>query len=137
MKPLKQIKKYKYQILFGLFLISFSASLVLSLTPTPPICSQGCDIVQASSYATTLGIKNSVYGVFIFLILLFITVLQTQKKDKFKENIINAGIVLGSIVALYFLYIQHFILHAYCRYCLIVDFSLVLSLAVLLITWRK
>lgn len=132
-----QIKKYKYKILFILFSISLIASLVLSLTSTPLICAKGCDIVQTSSYAKTLGIKNSIYGTFIFLILIYLTFLEIQNHDKIRKDLIHYSVIMGSAIAVYFLYIQTFILNAWCKYCLVVDFSLIVALILIIFTWKK
>jgi len=132
-----QLQKYKYHILIGLFAISLIASLILSLTPTPLICEEGCDVVQTSKYASFLGVKNSIYGVFIFLIFIYLTYLEMQNHDKFRRNLIHGSIIIGTIIALYFLYLQNFVLNAWCKYCLVVDSSLLLALILILFTWKK
>ena len=129
----------KYQILLILFITSLVASAIMAFTPIEEICDPGvgCDTVQNSSYAKTLGIKNSYYGVGIFSFLVLITLLQLKKSTKLKKIIIYSSILLGSATAIYFISIQHFILNAYCKYCLVVDFSLLAALIVVISTWKK
>lgn len=133
------IKDYKYQIILVLFIISLIASMILSFTPVSEFCnpSQGCNVVHNSEYNFTFGIQNSHYGILIFLTLSIITFFQIKKPSKEKKNIIHAAIIIGSLIALYFIYIQGFILNSYCKYCLVVDLSVLASLAIILITWKK
>jgi len=122
----------KYKILLVLFVVCFVSSLILALTPTPPICAKGCDIVQTSKYAYTLGIKNNFYGVAIFALLSFLASAQIKKRMHKRKMIINYATPIGSAIALYFLYLQEFVLHAYCKYCMVVDFSLLAALLVVI-----
>ncbi len=126
--------KHKYKIFWVIFSLSLVVSAILATQATPPICTSGCDTVTTSKYGYIFGIKNSVYGVFIFLFLSVITLLHIIKPTKEKKMIINLGVIFGSLVALYFVYLQHFVLKSYCKYCLVVDFSLIISLIVLLIS---
>ncbi|GIU68546.1 MAG: hypothetical protein KatS3mg001_396 [Candidatus Pacearchaeota archaeon] len=131
--------KSKYIILLFLFVISLISSLILSIVPNSEICRPGvgCDIVHNSSYNYTLGIQNSYYGIFIFSFLILMTFLQIKKHTKEKRVFINVAVVTGFLISLYFLYIQKFILKAYCIYCLIVDFSMVIAFLIVIFNWKK
>ncbi len=129
--------KHKYTFLLIIFIISLVGSLILSLTPTPPICVQGCDVVQTSKYAYSFGIKNSILGIFIFAFLSIITALQIKHHSKNKKLIINISIILGAIIAIYFIYLQKFVLFSYCKYCLVVDISLIIALIIIIFPWKK
>lgn len=129
--------KHKYFFLLIIFLLSFTSSLVLTITPTPPVCIAGCDVVTTSKYASTLGIKNSIYGTFIFAILTAITFLQIKSPSANKRKIIHSGVILGTIVAIYFIYLQIFTLFSYCKYCLVVDIGLIIALFIIIFSWRK
>lgn len=122
----------KYKIILALLIISLISSLILTLTPTPIICEKGCDIVQTSKYAYTFGVKNSVLGVFAFAILSAITILQIKQPSKNRRITINLSVAIGAIVAIYFIYLQHFILFSYCKYCLVVDMSMIISIGIIL-----
>ena len=110
------MKINKYEIFLVLFVVSLISSVIL-MSETSEICDPGvgCDIVQDSKYASTFGIKNNLYGIFIFSFLVLVTLAQLRKPTKLKGRIISIGIVIGSIVALYFIYIQDFVLEAYCK----------------------
>jgi uncharacterized membrane protein len=124
----------KYKIIFGLLVISLLSSLVLTLTPIPAVCrpGEGCDIVRTSEYAYTFGIPNPYYGVLIFSFLCLLTLSHMKWPHKRKKQVIHSGVIIGSIVAIYFIYLQHFVLQAYCKYCLVVDFSVLIALGILL-----
>ncbi len=129
----------KYKILLILFILSLASSLTMSLKPISEICNpgEGCEVVQNSSYSETFGIKNSHYGVLIFTTLLLLTISQMKNPTQNKKFVIYFSIIMGFLVSTYFLYIQQFVLNAYCKYCLVVDFSLVLAIITILPEIKK
>ncbi len=135
-----KIKNIKYEILLILTMIALLSSAILSFVPAQEVCNiddEGCSVVYNSSYNNLLGIKNSYYGVCIFLLLFLLIYYQIKKPTDVKRNIIHATIILGSVLALSFLYIQEFILHAYCKYCVMVDISMLIALGITLYSWKK
>ncbi len=131
--------KYKYQALSFLFAVGLVISLIISLTPTPVICrpSEGCDTVLSSVYASTFGIKNSYFGLIGFTILLLSSYSHIKNNHHRKKQIIHSGVIIGSAMALYFIYLQITVLKAFCKYCLVVDLSLLIALAIILLYWKK
>lgn len=128
--------KHKYKIFLGIFFLCLVSATLLALKSTPPICTGSCDLVTTSKYAYMFGIKNSIFGSIIFLILSTVTYSHIKKPTKTKKMIINLGILVGSLLAMYFVYLQYFVLKSFCKYCLIVDSSLIISLIILLISLR-
>ena len=128
----------KHHIILAFLIISLASSIVLSTQPLSEICDvgKGCEVVQHSKYSETLGIKNSHFGVLIFAILSIITFKQIKLPTKKKKQFLKLGLIIGSIIAIYFIYLQQFILKAYCKYCMVVDISILIALAILL-TWKK
>ncbi|MBI3334159.1 vitamin K epoxide reductase family protein [Candidatus Pacearchaeota archaeon] len=128
----------KYGILLVIFILCLISSAVLAIQEEPLLCKggeSGCSAVTTSPYAYTFGIKNSQFGVAIFLFLSALTFLQLKKPTKIQRRIIYVGIIIGAAFAFYFLYLQQFVLHAYCVYCLVVDTLMLISLIILL-TWQ-
>ncbi|MEK6844735.1 MAG: vitamin K epoxide reductase family protein [Nanoarchaeota archaeon] len=121
----------KYKILLLIFIISLISSIFILSTNhgNSGFCQPdgGCNAVQNSKYSYLFGISNSIYGTFIFLILSMITFSQIQKPIKNKQLLINSAVILGFIVAIYFIFIQIFIIKAFCKYCLVIDFSLIIA----------
>ena len=123
----------KYKILLIIFIASLivSAILAFSNTGNSDFCGinekENCNAVQNSKYASLFGISNSVYGIFIFLILSILTFSQMQKPTKNKQLLIAYAVITGFIIAIYFIFLQIFILKALCRYCLVIDFGLIIA----------
>jgi uncharacterized membrane protein len=112
---------------------------MLTFIPLPLICSpnEGCFIVQNSSYARTLGISNEIFGDAIFLLMSTLITWHILKPTKLKEFGIRVGTFFGALVAIYFLYLQAFVIHAFCKYCLVVDIGMLLAITVLLLPEKK
>jgi uncharacterized membrane protein len=131
--------KLKYPLILFFLLISLASSAILAFEPLSVICNveQGCALVQNSVYAHSFGIKNSLYGVGIFSLLLIITLIQIFKPTKIKKKIIKSSLIFGSLIAIYFLFIQNFILNSYCKYCLVVDFAVIFAMIISFIPNKK
>jgi uncharacterized membrane protein len=132
-------KNIKYKITFSILIILIVVSTILTAIPIEQACGQeqnGCYIVQASEYETTFGIKNANIGLISFTILLIINFLYLQKPKKIKKNLLTLGFFIGSLFAIYFLYLQFFIINATCPYCLITDLGTLTGLGIL-IFWKE
>ncbi len=84
-----------------------------------PPCSIGsCQTVLTSVYATVFGVPVALGGVayyLIFLVLLMIY-LDTKREIFLRSALIFS--IFGFLASLYFLYLQAFVIHAFCQYCL-------------------
>jgi len=95
----------------------------------------GCEAVQTSNYGKILGMDNPIYGMIGFALIIIFTSILILRKNK-DNNIVNkvlkyvtiTGGIISGITAILFLYVQTFILHTYCFFCVIVD---ILSLTLL------
>ena len=121
----------KYKILLIIFLISLLSSIILLSTNhgNSNFCKPdgSCSSVQNSKYAYFFGISNSIYGIIIFAFLSLITFMEIIKPTQIKRLLIDSGAIIGFFIALYFIYLQMFILKEFCKYCLVIDFEMVLS----------
>jgi uncharacterized membrane protein len=107
-------------LIFSLIGFLFSLYLYYVNTHDSSICSfGGCNSVLTSEFSKTLGIDNSILGIFYFLI---VGILNYLNKEKFLK--ILSGI--GAIFALYLIFVMLFILKEICYYCLIVDLSAII-----------
>jgi len=139
-------QKTTYQIIAILSLICLIFSVVIYLENTQyslhhnNICSaitgtNGCEIVQTSNFGKTFGISNAWFGIVGFTLLgtLSLTLIKGYKNKKYIKinkgynKIINylmiTGGIIAGIVAILFIYLQAFVIHAYCLFCMIVDIS--------------
>jgi len=131
--------KTKYEILLAIFFISLLSSLMLSLAPSPLICNlnEGCGVVENSVYSETFGIKNADYGVAIFIFAIILTLLHLKNPTENKKNLIHLIILIGASIAIYFIYLQIFVLKAFCKYCMVVDTALIFGLLTIIFNWKK
>ncbi|OGH24448.1 MAG: hypothetical protein A3B47_01675 [Candidatus Levybacteria bacterium RIFCSPLOWO2_01_FULL_39_24] len=81
-----------------------------------PPCSitHGCEKVLTSQFATIFGVPISLFGSLFFLVLIFLLLLGWIKYFKWLT-------LAGVAVSIVLLYIQAFVLHAFCQYCLLVE----------------
>ena len=121
----------KNKILLIIFIISLISSIIILSTVygNSSFCEPngGCNSVQNSKYGYLFGMSNSIYGIFIFLILSILTFSQMQKPKENKQLLIDSAVILGFIIAIYFIYLQIFVIKALCKYCLVVDGAMVLA----------
>jgi uncharacterized membrane protein len=130
--------KTKYITILILMGIAVIFSGILTFSNVPELCdiTQGCNVVQSSNYSAIFGIKNSLFGMIAFTAIGFVIYHHIKHPRTQKKKIIQLGMIIGSLVALYFIYIQFFILNAICKYCMVVDIATLLSLAILLF-WKE
>lgn len=124
----------KYKILLIIFLISLISSIILlSTNHGSDFCKPdgGCGSVQNSKYAYLFGISNSIYGIILFSFLSLITFMEIKKPTQIKRLLIDSGAIIGFFIALYFIFLQIFILKIFCKYCLVIDGGMILAFALI------
>ncbi len=102
-------------------LLGFGASSVLAadyVRQAAVFCGEGsgCDLVRASQYAEILGIKTPFLGVFFFAVVLVLAIWPARRA----LVVWAAG---GALASLAFLAIQAFVLHTFCKFCVVADVS--------------
>jgi uncharacterized membrane protein len=130
----------KYKTILFILAIIIGASTILSFIPLDQACgigATGCSQVQASEYGQTFGIKNAHLGLVAFAILFLINFWHIKKPTKQKKQFLTLGLSVGSIVAVYFIYLQLFVLNAICPYCMVADLGIITSLAIILFVKEK
>jgi len=127
--------KTKYTIILIMMILAIASSIILSTMTIEQACGNdgSCTIVQTSKYETTFGIKNAHIGLIAFPILAILAIFELKKSNKYRKRLIQLGIIIGSLFAIYFLYLQFFVLKALCKYCLVVDFGVLISLGLIFI----
>lgn len=80
---------------------------------------KGCDTVLQSEYSRLFGQPVALWGALYYgiIILLIAVFLVRQRKDILKSIVLLTA--LGSIMSVYFLFLQFFIIKAVCLYCLV------------------
>jgi uncharacterized membrane protein len=111
--------------------------LVYKLSGNNQMClgSGGCHDVNFSTYSEIYGIPVSVFGIAAFLAILCILVLEKQLKIAEKNGpLVIFGICLGGVVfSAYLTYLEVYVIHAICPFCVAsaVLISLLLILAII------
>ncbi len=95
--------------------------LVYKLSGNSQMClgSGGCHDVNFSSYSEIYGIPVSVFGIAAFLAILCILVLEKQLKVAEKNGpLVIFGICLGGVAfTAYLTYLEVYVIHAICPFC--------------------
>ena len=103
----------------------------------PPCTTDGCEIVLTSSFSTVAGIPVALIGSIYYLL---VCIGLFAYLDTKKTAILRATLVLpcfGFLGSLWFLYLQAFVIKAYCQYCLVsAALSTILMLSTILIMIR-
>lgn len=135
-----QIKLLGFSAALAFFGILDTAYLTYSHffeLPLPCTIGGGCDIVTRSSYSTVLGIHLSVYGL-IFYLGMFVLALWVQHTErKLVWNLLFLGGKIGLLASLYFIYLQIFVIGAYCLYCLFSAAISIVNFVILSYLWNK
>tara|TARA_Y100000310_G_scaffold344303_1_gene456300 strand:- start:853 stop:1275 length:423 start_codon:yes stop_codon:yes gene_type:complete len=124
-----QIKLKKTQLIIFILIIAsvITASIIYyGYAQESAICNldSDCEIVQNSPYAKIFGFPLSTLGIISSILLLVIYLLVFNKKIPYK--IFLAITYIGAAFAIYFIYIQLFILKAICSTCMAIDLIIIL-----------
>ncbi len=92
------------------------------LTSSPIFCKFGdCDLVQQSEYSEIMGIPVSYFGVFYYLIMVFLVWYKdevTQEKQKKQLRLAFVGwVVWGVVYSTYLTYLELYVINAICMWC--------------------
>lgn len=111
--------------LAGFFDSSYLAILHYKNIIPPCTIAKGCEIVLVSQFSTIFGIPIALIGSLFFLTLIILLLLGFPRYFKL---LILSGVVISVIL----FYIQAFVLHAFCQYCLL---SEIIILAIFLLSF--
>lgn len=94
----------------------------------------GCGDVMASPYSKLLGIPLSVYGLGLYLAI-WVTAWRGFREDDRGDaiRIVSLLAVVGNLPTLFLIYLQAFVIDAWCPFCLV---SAALMLAIFVVAWR-
>jgi uncharacterized membrane protein len=92
---------------------------------------EGCDLVTTSSYSAIFGVPVAILGIIFYILVFALTLWYIKSKNKKVLNSLLALSGAGLLMSVWFVYVQAFILDAYCLYCLI---SALLSTTIFIIS---
>jgi uncharacterized membrane protein len=135
---LEKLNQHKVNIAFALTIVGLMDALYLSYARYMSVdlpCSitnGGCSVVAASPYAVMLGVPLAYLGVLFYLIMFGALSAYVYKPSiKYIREAILTIAIFGALDSLYFLYLQAYVIKAFCIYCII---SAVITFALVLIT---
>jgi uncharacterized membrane protein len=79
----------------------------------------GCDEVTGSAYSTVAGWPVALLGLIFYLLIFFAAYLSYERRGWVFKRALFIFSVVGFIASAWFLYVQAYILEAYCTYCLV------------------
>ncbi len=79
----------------------------------------GCDEVSKSPYSALFGIPLSAYGMVFYLATAVLGILYLDTKKYIFARLILFATTLGFLLSLYFIYVQKFLIGAFCIYCIL------------------
>jgi uncharacterized membrane protein len=97
----------------------------------------GCRTVQDGAYGSLYGVPNPYFGMLGFAVLMALAYLQLKKVNHDRSLFIAAGSFVSMIVAFWFIYLQYFVIQAWCIYCIIVDVTSIVLFVVSLKLYDK
>ncbi len=78
----------------------------------------GCSTVLGSAYATMWGIPTATFGAVAYFVVFSLAVLVASGYARLRRFLILV-VSMMFLASLYFLYLQAFVLHAFCPFCLL------------------
>jgi len=128
--------------IIALALVGFTDSAFLlakrvSGAPIPCFITSGCDTVSKSPYSVMFGVPLAAWGVLFYLGIGFLALLYMDTKNLLIAKLIPIATTLGFISSAYFIYVQKFLIKAFCIYCILSATISTILFALGIIIWRK
>ncbi|MBX4215392.1 vitamin K epoxide reductase family protein [Candidatus Parcubacteria bacterium] len=105
--------------LIGLIDASYLAYMSYAELPLPCSILHGCNEVAASPYSKVFGIPLSLYGAVFYGIILMTTIVHYIRERRFTLLGLRLFAAVGFLSSAYFIYLQAFVIKAFCIYCLL------------------
>jgi uncharacterized membrane protein len=127
-----------FLLMFLLAIFGFADSFYLTLEhflKRSVIClnGSGCDLVLQSSYSVVLGIPISAVGLVYYLSVAVLSFWAYKKNSELQRYFVARLPLVGFLASAWFVYLQAFVLRAYCTWCL---FSALLSTIIFILGLR-
>ena len=84
----------------------------------PCTITHGCDIVTKSAYAEVLGVPVALLGSVFYLVVFAILFLAIDNNSTKLLRLAGRLTLVGFLSSLWFLFVQAFLLHAFCQWCI-------------------
>jgi uncharacterized membrane protein len=106
--------------LAGIFVAAYLWLFKLGMIGTIACGTGGCETVQLSRYSEFLGVDVALIGVLGYMVMFGVSLvaLQPANSERSGPMALLAGLAGGSVLfAVYLTYLELFVIHAICRWC--------------------
>ncbi len=136
------ISKILIGFVIALALIGFADSTFLQAKRMsgeiiPCLIGTGCDTVSKSEYSVLFGIPLSAYGMMFYLTVGLLALLYLDTKKAIFARLLLPFTAIGFIASVYFIYVQKFLIGAFCLYCVISAIISTILFGIGIIIYRK
>jgi len=125
--------------LIGLFVAVYLALYKAGVIGTLACGTGGCETVQLSKWATFVGVPVAVWGVAYYALIVVLTLVLLQDRWADAPALATAMLVLtawGVLFSLWLTYLELFVIHAICRYCVVSAVLATVLFVLALWDWR-
>lgn len=91
----------------------------LTASPIDCLLFDGCNTVAKSPYSHVFGVPLPLFGMIFYTLMLGSIIFLSIRKNIFFAKVTLALGFMGFAFSLYFIYLQGFIIQAFCIYCLV------------------
>ncbi|MFN8628796.1 MAG: vitamin K epoxide reductase family protein [Chloroflexota bacterium] len=113
--------------------------LIVRIIGEPPVCgpSAGCELVQQSKYATFLGVPVAAWGTAFSLVLVALAARWWRAADRRALTLAYLLLLAGALGVAVLTYLELFVIHAICLWCVGYAIAMVASLLTAGIALRR
>jgi len=88
-------------------------------------------------YNNPLETPQNYLGIVVILFILLLTISQIKTPKKYKAILVGLGMFLGSIISIYSIYLQIFIIKSLCKICLLIEVPIILGFLIIFLKRKK
>lgn len=103
---------------FGIADASWLTYHALAELPIPCSVFEGCNEVASSPYSKVGGIPLAAFGVFFYSVVLILSLVLLYRERMFLVRLLQLAGFVGFALSAYFMYLQAFVIGAFCIYCI-------------------
>ena len=125
--------------LAGFFVALYLYFYKIGLIGTLACGTGGCETVQTSPYSRFLGVEVALYGIIGYLTVFVLNLLALQRGPD-EERLPRLLVVLSGLgvgFTVYLTYLEFFVIHAICRWCVSSAMIISLIFVTTLLDWRR
>ena len=115
-------KRGPFISLIGLIISGYLSLYKLGYLGFIQCATGGCETVQSSQYAFFLGMPVAVWGVGAYVVLLTLALVGLQPawmRERWVAIALFAMSAIGLVFTAYLTYLEAFVIHAWCQWCLV------------------